>query len=209
MKRRIYSPEGRAFTLIELLIVVAIIAILAAIAVPNFLEAQTRAKISRLRSDFRSLATGIETYAIDYNGKYNMAPSGRWIAWNLKPITTPISYLSSIPQDPFIPSSQLDYRTPQGNAPSSIFQWYDKADPKNPHPNFPIYFSNPASIYYPGFKLCVGRLAARQWFLISQGPFFQKAANGRTPSQFVDWRVHPYDATNGTLSFGIIVNVGP
>ena len=48
------------FTLIELLIVVAIIAILAAIAVPNFLEAQVRAKTSRVKADMRSMATAIE-----------------------------------------------------------------------------------------------------------------------------------------------------
>ena len=59
------TREARAFTLIELLIVVAIIAILAAIAVPNFLEAQVRAKVSRVKSDMRSLATAIETYRID------------------------------------------------------------------------------------------------------------------------------------------------
>ncbi len=57
----------KAFTLIELLIVVAIIAILAAIAVPNFLEAQTRAKISRVQSDQRTYATALETYYIDNN----------------------------------------------------------------------------------------------------------------------------------------------
>jgi prepilin-type N-terminal cleavage/methylation domain-containing protein len=56
-----------AFTLIELLIVVAIIAILAAIAVPNFLEAQTRAKASRAKADLASIATALESYMVDHN----------------------------------------------------------------------------------------------------------------------------------------------
>ena len=66
----------RGFTLIELLIVVAIIAILAAIAVPNFLEAQTRSKVSRVRSDQRSMATAIETYYVDNNEYPAMAIEG-------------------------------------------------------------------------------------------------------------------------------------
>ena len=58
----------RGFTLIELLIVVAIIAILAAIAVPNFLEAQVRAKVSRSKTDMRSTATALESYRVDADG---------------------------------------------------------------------------------------------------------------------------------------------
>ena len=57
------------FTLIELLVVIAIIAILAAIAVPNFLEAQTRAKVARVRTDFRIITVANESYYVD-NNKY-------------------------------------------------------------------------------------------------------------------------------------------
>jgi prepilin-type N-terminal cleavage/methylation domain-containing protein len=66
----------KGFTLIELLIVVAIIAILAAIAVPNFLEAQVRSKVSRVKSDQRSLSTGIEAYFIDNNAYPPSATGG-------------------------------------------------------------------------------------------------------------------------------------
>jgi general secretion pathway protein G len=92
------------FTLIELLIVVAIIAILAAIAVPNFLEAQTRAKVSRVKSDMRTSATAIESYAVDHNkyprsynvgyGDYNVNgenPSG--IMSDV--VSTPIAYITT------------------------------------------------------------------------------------------------------------------
>lgn len=59
--------RSRAFTPIGLPIVVAIVAILAAIAAPNFPEAQTRAKVSRAQGDFRSLAMAIESCMIDHN----------------------------------------------------------------------------------------------------------------------------------------------
>lgn len=71
----------KAFTLIELLIVVAIIAILAAIAVPNFLEAQTRSKVSRVKSDLRTLVTCLETYRID-NNAYPQSNGNGTIGWN-------------------------------------------------------------------------------------------------------------------------------
>jgi len=115
------------FTLIELLIVVAIIGILAAIAVPNFIQAQVRAKIAKSQSEMRSLTNALEFFYIDHN-TYPPMCSERELrrqyrdSWD-KPelgtidiahlqvgsvndgrriyLTTPIAYMSSIPHDPF------------------------------------------------------------------------------------------------------------
>jgi prepilin-type N-terminal cleavage/methylation domain-containing protein len=53
------------FTLVEIMIVVAIIALLAAIAVPNFLRARKRSQASRILEDLRNLDSATDQYAID------------------------------------------------------------------------------------------------------------------------------------------------
>lgn len=98
----------RAFTLIELLIVVAIIGILAAIAVPNFLNAQTRAKVSRTWSDLQTLVKTLEMYYLDNNSYVpdydgiGASSAGSEIN-TYKALTTPIAYLGAIPLDVWIP----------------------------------------------------------------------------------------------------------
>ena len=88
-----------AFTLIELLIVVAIIAILASIAVPNLLEAQTRSKVSRVKADLRTVATALEAY----HGDYNVYPPSTLVIpfRRLIPLTTPVAYIVTVPLDVF------------------------------------------------------------------------------------------------------------
>lgn len=94
-----------AFTLIELLIVVAIIGVLAAIAVPNFMNARIRAQIGRVRSDLRAFSTALESYYIDRNEyPWGTFPNerGGYTTGSLFNLTTPVAYLSSVDQeDPF------------------------------------------------------------------------------------------------------------
>jgi prepilin-type N-terminal cleavage/methylation domain-containing protein len=77
------------FTLIELMIVIAIIAILAAILVPNFIRARAQGQLTACKSNLKNIGTALEMYSTDWAGKY---PSGT-------SLLTP-NYLKAIPECP-------------------------------------------------------------------------------------------------------------
>lgn len=217
-----------AFTLIELLIVVAIIAILAAIAVPNFLEAQVRAKTSRAKNDMRSLATGMEAYKIDYN---HYPPDVIWYSagtiggaaqyWlPLYRLSTPVAYTTSIPPDLFVNvrggvtdenrfrKSQLGY--------SGEENFYSKwGMPFNARTGPVEAGAVNAWVLYGG-----GKNLGLKWAVASIGPdrfdswgtwivFGGEEYVNRLPPLFdLRWGC-VYDPTNGTMSDGDIIRMGP
>jgi prepilin-type N-terminal cleavage/methylation domain-containing protein len=65
------SSLQKGFTLVEIMIVVAIIALLAAIAVPGFLRARKRSQASRILNDLRMIDSAVDQYAIETNRKSN------------------------------------------------------------------------------------------------------------------------------------------
>lgn len=198
-------PAALAFTLIELLIVVAIIAILAAIAVPNFLEAQVRSKVSRVQADMRSIASAIESYAVDYSAYppgYNTAPRHSLIV-----LTSPISYISNgYPLDPF--------RQPGFAATKSAYT-YELCNAHNRiiEQGGGTYSVDPAS---PGSEPVKGLW----WWLASRGPNETFGLKSGEPEfdlrkRFFEAPTAPgalvdtvYDTTNGTRSGGNIYRYG-
>ena len=173
--RAVSGRSRSAFTLIELLIVVAIIAVLAAIAAPNFLEAQMRAKVSRCAADMRSVGVALEAYHVDWNDY----PHFYW--WSGPPslgdlkgtaeqnygelavLTTPVSYITVVPLD--------------------IFHFADAV-------RWPYDYTNTAEGWR---RMGIQHPAPTMWSLRSFGPDFD-----RDPMLY-------YDATNGTVSDGDIV----
>jgi prepilin-type N-terminal cleavage/methylation domain-containing protein len=200
------------FTLIELLIVVAIIAILAAIAVPNFLEAQTRAKVSRTRADLRSAVTALEAYRIDHNqypphrgpgtggfgeqepvhvlNGYGMDRAFAFRTLSLR-LSTPISYITSTAIIDVFKRGAVDPSPPPNK--------YESGDPTDlalAYHNIHQYaILQMSSGFFPDdFNNDYG-----YYRLFSLGPNRIYDGFGNMDLRWI------YDPTNGTLSSGFII----
>jgi prepilin-type N-terminal cleavage/methylation domain-containing protein len=204
----------RAFTLIELLFVVAVIAILAAIAVPNFLMAQTRSKISRTLSDMAALNAALRIYGAQYDA---YPPNSPKIVEQLKvaedqsaSVEAPV--FNNQPNRrgahyQFLDSSGWDLTrltTPAAwisNAlPMDVFKKSYKNLMQEEPPN-PLLYINLADLQKDA-RTC-STAAAWGFVIISYGPNQSLDLSG-PPSE----PLLIYDPTNGTVSDGDVVSYG-
>jgi len=191
------------FTLVELLIVVAIMATLAAIALPNLLLAQTRSKIARVKADLRTIAAGIEMYRTDQR---RYPPARTYCAgmqasqdeYNILPpeLTSPVPYLSSRYCDIFNSQGRrYKYIAPgfgwSNEVQTILALWAPKDFPLDGGPSADIpYFDE--------------RTAPVKWAIWSVGPSgpmsFWDSDASHVPVPPRTW----YDPTNGAVSAGVL-----
>jgi len=171
--------EKSSFTLIELLIVVAIIGILAAIAVPNFMNARLRAVIARVYSEEKTVNDAYMMYRLD-RGSWPPHIDGSPAQHHF--VTTPIAYLTSSLKDPFQQIGVTD---------SASIGWYQGQYHEEPGYQMRNEFNatgDPAAIRFAAQN----RNAA--FFCRSVGPDMDRVAELSVP----------YDISNGLVSQGTL-----
>jgi general secretion pathway protein G len=104
MRQSLPSRAARGFTLIELMVVLVIIGVLAALIVPNVLDRTDDARATAARTDVNNLVQALKLYKLD-NQRYPSAEQGL-DALVRKPTTGPIPpnwkpYLDKLPADPW------------------------------------------------------------------------------------------------------------
>ncbi len=128
-----------AFTLVEILIVVIILGILAAIVIPQFSEASDDARLSSMVSDLQTVRSQLELYRVEHS-TYPIGPEANWIAQltgktDIFGATTGTDYgpyLQTFPTNPFNDSAGVIIDTAGGSSPGVVSAdtvgWYFNGD---------------------------------------------------------------------------------
>jgi prepilin-type N-terminal cleavage/methylation domain-containing protein len=222
----------KGFTLIELLIVIAIILILIAIALPNFLEAQIRARVTKASAEIRSLTTAFEAYRTDWP-YYPRGCLGGPLAGSVRcrdnwgfvgdveggasNLTSPVNYIAEIPDDLF--AVHYDVLGVQGNYPEG-HPWVKYRTSRRTvfnieNPSEPPVTAIPPDRIAPHWKSLFDAFnpavyAGREYLILSLGPDKNEDAQpGYTFDANYQINGEFYSPTNGTKSSGDIIHLGP
>jgi len=207
-------------TLIELLIILAVLSILAAIAIPNLQQASVRARIATVKNNLRMLSGALMIYRSDHGSLPTGRPTpgsdpyGVFSMYALSCLTTPIAYASAeIMNDPFGP---LEPSTRAFEFASNMISEVGAAPPSRP---FPHRIGTPSLLYfyYPKFAALRNQAAFnREGFAaLSSGPDRTDSFGvyypfpAQLPPGARHYGVYSamdtvYDPTNGTISGGDI-----
>ncbi len=186
-----------AFSLVELLVVVAVISLLAAIALPNFHSARVRAETARVQSDFGALANALEMYAQEHK-RYPVSWTRKWqfqitpCSQRLFSLTTPTAYIAALPPDPFAEEKILN-----------AFYEEEVIDGVNTIAAYDTYaYWDAWSAYMKPPIRVVWNCRLGEWRLLSLGPGplarYERSQELHTTNT-------PYAASNGLYSEGSIM----
>ncbi|MFB3895506.1 MAG: type II secretion system protein [bacterium] len=194
------------FMLIELLLVIGMIAILIAIAIPNFITAQTRTRVARQKARMAASIPAIAAYRVD-NTAYppcRIGTMGQYLYEFPIEVTTPIAYMRSRPLDYFETyQSQRDsmpvrYTKPGWGYNNGFLIFNIYAD-------YPKNFDNPDPSAAGTIRISCDTLAPISYGVWGEVPntLNWNTAVDKQPFFKTSW----YDPTNGIMSRGFLVNL--
>lgn len=182
------QARGRGFTIVELLIVIAIIVIVALVAKPNINQASPRAKCARIRHDMRVIAAGLEAYYADQRRYPTTCPLSRYAVCEPGSLVESRADLMPAAEAGQPPPGPAGLTTPVAHV-TAMFP-----DPYSPFRGMP-------------FTYCC---TATNWIMTSPGPdcvydiMPQAMLNADPATSMTRLLVLTYDPTNGIVSRGDI-----